>query len=66
MIKLHILTALILALKYGGGYAIPLWLALLPSYIYPAALLVILALGWFTGRLGIVAVRDMTVEKKDD
>lgn len=57
MWRLHFVTGFLLGLKWWGSYAIPLWLALLPSYIFPAACGVIAACAFLTGRLIVASLR---------
>lgn len=64
MWKLHILSVILLVLKYGAGYTIPLWLAVLPSYIYPLAIFTVLGLGILTGRIVMMGLREK--EEKDN
>lgn len=64
MWRVHLMTAFLLVLKYVGGFTIPLWLALLPSYIFPTAVIVVFVLGFLTGRIVMMSPKD-TPEKKD-
>lgn len=62
MYRLHLMTGVLLLLKYAAGFTMPLWLALLPSYIYPSAIIVVFVLAFLTGRI-VVAGRKATEKK---
>lgn len=50
MWRLHMLTLALVGLKLLG-WDMSWWVALLPSYIFHAALVTVVFLGWLTGRM---------------